>query len=106
MKMIKLRPSESCGRPGCLALHRKYPCEGCGRIHGQYPTNDEMNESFEIVEKNLFVLEESIRGLNIGWMQKYTLLKPIFDIRTAQQKARERNESRNKALSIITGESK
>lgn len=35
--MREYRPGEPCAHPGCLN-HVSHPCEGCGRIAGQYPT--------------------------------------------------------------------
>lgn len=34
-KKRELRPDEPCSHRGCLA-HVSHPCEGCGRIAGQY----------------------------------------------------------------------
>ena len=32
----RYRDGEPCGHRGCLS-HRSHPCEGCGRVRGQYP---------------------------------------------------------------------
>jgi hypothetical protein len=36
----QLRPDQPCSHRGCLS-HVTHPCEGCGRIAGQYPEDKE-----------------------------------------------------------------
>lgn len=36
LNVTTFRPGEACSHPGCLS-HVTHPCEGCGRIAGQYP---------------------------------------------------------------------
>lgn len=39
----RLRPDEPCAHSGCLS-HVTHPCEGCGRIAGQYPMTDTLEQ--------------------------------------------------------------
>lgn len=39
----RLRPDEPCAHAGCLS-HVTHPCEGCGRIAGQYPMSPDTLE--------------------------------------------------------------
>lgn len=43
---IEYRPDEPCGHRGCLS-HVTHPCEGCGRIAGQYPSFTIKAEDFD-----------------------------------------------------------
>jgi hypothetical protein len=48
--MTRLRDGEPCKHPGCLK-HVTHPCEGCGRIGGQYhPVGPVLAEAQSIID--------------------------------------------------------